>query len=312
MTHSLGQACIDAFRIRDSELVSVRHNSHVHRCVTDSGTLAVKTCIDGASGQPDPVMARLEYTSLQQLAMRARTAGELRLCPDAIGLNEEFGAVAMTWEPGTVMSDLLLSKDTDAREGLELGKVAGTWLRLFHRMGNRPGTSNDLPEKIPFFQDEIARLPRRPRILAASLCKLERTACRAGMIPLPVSWAFGDFKSDNLLVNGRRAIAIDVELRHENSVIYNVAQFLVHLDLLRWTTRGMFKRPVLEAAAQGFLNTYLTNTDDWRLPIIWLRTIMLLQRGIDSTASSGFKGHLRRLVALRALEHSSKDLDPFL
>jgi hypothetical protein len=218
----------------------------------------------------------------------------------------------MTWEPGAELTGLLLSRETSARAGLEFGKVAGEWLKLFHRLGNRPETSNDLPEKIPYFRDKVASLSCCPHAITDCLHKLDATAERAGRIRLPVSWVFGDFKSDNLLVNGKHAIAIDVQLLHTNAVIYNLAQFLVHLDLLRWTPRGILKRPVLEATAKGFLSAYLPNTNDWHLPIVWLRTIMLLQRGMDAAAETGLKGQLHRFVLLRAMARSCKDLDPYL
>lgn len=312
MTHSLAQACIDAYRIRVSELVSIRRYSRVYRCETDNGTLAVKVCLEGTRSQPDPATATLEYSSMQMLASQARTAGEMRLCPDAIGLDKVNATIAMTWEPGTELTGLLLSGNTNARAGLELGKVAGDWLKRFHRLGNRPETSNDLPEKIPFLRIVVAALSRRHRIMTKCFRKIEVTAPRAGMIPLPVSWALGDFKSDNLLVNGRGAVGIDILIREENSVIYNIAQFLVHLDLLRWTPRGLLRRPVLDAAAKGFLSAYLSETEGWNLPIVWLRTIMLFQRVIDVAAATGLKGRLRRFVALRALARSCKDLDPYL
>lgn len=312
MTHPLAQACIDALRIRTSELVSLRRYSRVYRCETDAGTLVVKVCLDGTTGQPDPTTAKLEYSSMQMLALQARSAGEMRLCPDAIGLVEAHGTIAMTWEPGTELTGLLLSRGTNARDALELGKMAGNWLKLFHRLGNRPETSNDLPEKIPLIQNLLAALPHRHHLMTACFRKLEATAPRAGMIPLPVSWALGDFKSDNLLVNGRRAVGIDILIHEENSVIYNVAQFLVHLNLLCWTPRGLLRWPVFDAAGKGFLSAYLSEREDWNLPVVWLRTIMLLQRGIDSAAATGLKGHLNRFVTLCALARSCKDLDPYL
>lgn len=246
------------------------------------------------------------------LTSQVRSAGEMRLCPDAIGLVEAHGTIAMTWEPGIELTTLLLSCETNARAGMEFGKVAGGWLKLFHRLGNRPETFNDLPEKLPLFRNMVAALPHRHRLMTECFRKLEATAPRAGRIPLPKSWALGDFKSDNLLVNGRRAVGIDILIHEENSVIYNIAQFLVHLDLLRWTPRGLLRRTVLDAAAKGFLSAYLSEMEDWNLPIVWLRTIMLLQRGIEFAATAGLKEHLRSFVTLRALAHSSKDLDLYL
>lgn len=312
MTHQLSQACIETFHIYAYELVSAKRFSRVYHCESDIGSLAVKVCIDGTNGEPDSRTAKIEYSSMQLLALQARTAGETRLCPDAIGLIEEHGTVAMTWEQGVTLTGLLLSRKTNARDALEIGKATGNWLARFHDLGNYCETSNDLPEKISLIKNLVAALPRYRHLMTSCFSKLEATASRAGMIPLPTSWALGDFKSDNLLVNGGHVIGIDIHIMGENPVIYNVAQFLAHLNLLCWTPRGLLRWPILDAAGKGFLSTYLAGRKDLVLPIVWLRTIMLLQRSIDLAATKSLKEHLMRIVAMRALAHSCMDLNPYL
>jgi hypothetical protein len=201
-----------------------------------------------------------------------------------------------------------LSFSTNTQDGHAYGRVAGEWLRRFHGLALHTEQSSDLFEKITYVEGRLAQLPACDRILTESLHLLKMLAPQAGAVPLPVSWAFGDFKSDNLLIDAGRVLALDVQLLHENAVIFNVAQFLVHLELLRWVPRGLIKHSVLTATADSFLRAYAPATGDWHLPIAWLQTEMLLQRCINIAQPKGIGDRIRNAIALRALARSCNSL----
>jgi hypothetical protein len=125
---------------------------------------------------------------------------------------------------------------------------------------------------------------------------------------MPASWVHGDMKSDNVLVDGDKAFGLDLHLIHENTVAYDLAPFLNHLGLLRWTPRGALQRRKLDIVAECFLRAYSPDAAGWRLPIAWLRTYLLLQVATPVGRSGSLRGHAARWTARRELARAMHEL----
>lgn len=300
----------ETFRLKSVRLVAIRNNSLIYRCNSAEGELAVKCCLDPATGRADPQAARCEFISLQQLAEATEAAGEARLAPNPVGLLGEEGIIAMTWEPGQPMTRLLLSSFNQSQLGHACGTAAGDWLRRFHLLHPLVERASDFRGKLSFIENELAGQGlEHDRLLEHARGSLRKHAAAAEAVRLPVSWAYGDFKSDNLLVHGTQVLALDVQLQHENSVIHNIVPFLVHLELLRWSPRGLLNWRVLTQARTGFLAAYSPTAHDWRLPIAWLQTAMLSLRAIDNRGATSIGGRVRRAMVRRALAGSVRRLE---
>jgi hypothetical protein len=60
-------------------------------------------------------------------------------------------------------------------------------------------------------------------------------------------------------------------------VAYDIAPFLNHLCLLRWSPRGLWARQNLDRMAMRFLRAYSSDSEKWTLPLLWLRIYLLMQ-----------------------------------
>lgn len=306
----LPQACRDALRLSTVRLVAVRENSRIYRCDSETGEVAVKVCLDRILGGVDIPGARLEYESLHRLLAATNAAGERRLAPQPLALFEEQGIVAMTWEYGFAMTEMLLSPSTSRQQGRSFGMAAGDWLHSFQRLRPIGVRVSDFAGKL---QDIEAGIRREglagDRLFAHALDLLHGKRAAAESVPLPVSWIHGDFKSDNVMLGqNMRALSLDVQFQHENTVIHNIAPFLVHLDLLRWSPRGLLNWWVLTHAAEGFLAACSPPDGAWQAPISWLQTEMLLQRGLSHAGPKSLGGRLRQAAVNRALTMALRKL----
>jgi len=306
--NSLPKQCWERFGVNSSRLFAVRVNSRIFRCTSASGELAVKCCVDAVTGQADLQGAQREYDALQRLNQAAIDAGVALRMPKPIGLLGEEGIVAMTWEVGEPMTGKLLSGGRPV--GRQCGTAAGNWLRLFHQLHPLAPRKSDLRGKLDFITQALDQLKLASDQLLQRATRLLVTR-RAGAeaVCLPVSWIFSDFKSDNLLMRGGEAVALDAQIQYENTVIHDIVPFLIHLELLRWSPRGLYRWKTLTQASDSFLAAYSTETDDWRLPIAWLTTEMLLQRGIATARATSLAGRVRNARIRTALARAVNKLD---
>jgi Ser/Thr protein kinase RdoA (MazF antagonist) len=155
--------------------------------------------------------------------------------------------------------------------------VSGAWLRRFHALRALPERDNDFESKLELVDEFVESGGGRDPLLHRASERLAENAKAASAVRMPASWVHGDMKSDNLLVDGTQVTGLDVQLVDENTVAYDLAPFLNHLYLLRWTPRGVLHRRKLELMAEGFLGAYSPQTKRWELPITWLRVYLLLQ-----------------------------------
>jgi hypothetical protein len=276
--------------------------------------LAVKLCIDRTTGCVDCTGAQDEFVALQRVSAAARLQGVQCLTPVPIGCLEEEGILVTSWETGIPMTSRLIAAFKRRQETQQIGRMAGEWLRAFHQLGAQPAQCNDFFKKLAAIDYRVSenKASKQNGVVSLALMFLKEHVRAASTVPMPVSWIHGDFKSDNLLVNQHGALALDVQLRHVNSVIYDITPFLLHLELMQWSWRGYLCRSRLDAAANGFLDAYvLSSATEWRLPIIWLKVEMLIQRCLSNEgATKGlhtiYRRHMLNQVLRQALQQLSK------
>jgi hypothetical protein len=160
---------------------------------------------------------------------------------------------------------------------------------------------NDFAMKLDFANELAQAAGGREQILHRAASVLSKCASNAVVQRMPASWVHGDMKSDNLLVDGDSVIGLDVQLADENTVAYDLAPFLNHLCLLRWSLRGLWQRQKLDLMAKGFLGAYSPDSEKWKLPLLWLRAYLLMQIVAPSGQSSRWRSAAARWPAHREL-----------
>jgi len=289
-------------------MVARRDNSRVFRARNSGQVIAIKECFRPKTLIPDPATAEAEYKALDSVARMTLLASRSAIAPLPLILRREHGVYAMTWIGGRPATDLLLSDGTLPAQAEALGAGAGAWLRHLHAMHPLPPRPGDYPTKLEFVNrlaeaagDDMSLVRRAASIL------LER-ASTAAAIALPASWIHGDMKSDNLLVDDNRVMGLDLQLVDENTVAYDLAPFLNHLHLLRWSRRGLWRHRNLAVMAAAFLRAYSADTPHWCLPLAWLRVYLLLQRVAPGRGIRSFQASARSWPARIELASAVKDL----
>lgn len=269
-------------------VVATRLNSRIHRATRGSESVAIKECFDPSMRKADPTSAQREFDALRRLAATARARSGSVLAPQPLTIRRELGTYAMSWIPGTPATRVILERGA-AASAARIGTAAGRWLGEFHALHPLPPRRNDFETKLGFvveFADAA-----RDRLMARARETLVATAAAAADTKLPASWIHGDMKSDNLLVDGGAVAGLDVQMADENTVVYDLAPFVNHLGLLRWSARGLGRAPALRAAASHFLSAYSPEAARWALPIAWLRAYLLMHA--IARVSSGTTVHAR-------------------
>jgi aminoglycoside phosphotransferase (APT) family kinase protein len=254
--------------------IARRINSRVHRVRRGGTLMAVKECFDPHSGAPLAAAER-EYAALQRV--RACTAdGVPQLVAEPLVLVRASGAYAMSWLPGRPATELVLEAG-GARRAERVGALCGAWLRDFHALGAQPARRGDFESREPLLRRIAEASTRHDPLTRRAALALIESAKGAAADELPASWTHGDMKSDNVLVDDERVSGLDVQLVDTNSVAYDLAPFLNHLRLLRWSARGLVHRRALDTFAAAFLRAYSDHADQWSLPILWVRAYLLVE-----------------------------------
>jgi aminoglycoside phosphotransferase (APT) family kinase protein len=271
--------------------VARRDNSRVHRAHRGDLEIAIKECFIPRTDLADRALAEREFAALRRICEGARSASVAPPTPAPLALCAEHGAYAMTWIDGRPATDVLLSTQSPA-DAERIGYAAGAWLKGFHALQRLPPRPPDYRGKIAFVRAlGASHASSRPvRRATRVLIETVDAACAA---TLPASWIHGDMKSDNLLIHGSAMAGIDAHIVDENVVLYDLAPFLDHLGLLRWSPRGMTRGRVLKKAGCAFLDAYSNEACAWALPLAWLRAYLLVQAYAATHSRRGMHERLR-------------------
>jgi len=290
-------------------IVAQRDNSRIHRVRRGSRTAAVKECLDRTSRAPDSEAASREYDALTAVADKSAARGDRSLAPRPLTLCRERAAYAMTWASGRTATEIVLAHSTPMDRAEELGEIAGGWLRRFHACMELSVRTNDFATRLDFISELARTIRDRDHSLTRAARVLIERASDAANVLMPASWIHGDMKSDNLLVDADGVTGLDVQLADENTVAYDLAPFLNHLRLLRWSPRGLLRRPHLEAMSDGFLRAYSPNSGEWQLPLMWLRSYLLFQMVANSAAGMSLRALAAKWPARKELASAIDWLD---
>jgi tRNA A-37 threonylcarbamoyl transferase component Bud32 len=294
--------------------LSVRHNSHLFhaQCSHFPTPLAVKLCLRPHTLQPDADSAHQQYDALRRASSAMGMDAEMSV-PRPYAVRADSGLLAVEWVAGETMTELLFSWRCNTTRAQQLVMRAGRWLQRFHACGALAPGRLDVDDKLDFVTEmECARAVPDP-VYARSLLELRRSASAARAVTLERSWLHGDFKSDNLIVSNGRTIGIDVQLRHENPVIYDLALFMNYLELRLCHPSGWRHLAARDLLGAAFLEAYCGDrADAIALPLGWVRLYMLL--GEWYTARTHAASRLQayaldlcyRVVAARLCEHMGR------
>lgn len=260
-----------------------QHNSRIYyaECEGHPFPLMIKQCLEPNTLVCDPRSALTQFNALRQA--QAITGHERRYgVPAPVALFEDEGILVTEWVPGIGMTRLLTQWSASRRRRRELVEEAAEWLLRFHRASAVRPLALAARELLP-------RLSADPSpVLADEACQraiaaLEQSCDCVNATRVDGGYQHGDFKSDNLLVSEDRIVAIDVHLEHENAVLFDVATFLNHLELLCLHPKAMRLLYARADLVHAFVARYFGGVlcREFERPLAWVRLFVLLGAWID-------------------------------
>lgn len=250
--------------------------------------------------------ARLEFEGLSELARvfpRSETCATLV----PLGLVECVdGAIIVTQAcDGVDLLRRLRAGDVEDARGLL--RAAGTLLRSLHDCSPRGVGLQPLEvdERLEFLAQTYGAALQDAGARRACAVLTERAGDLRGQ-PVRSSWSHGDFKPENVLVDGHRCILLDTHLRHTGAIVYDLAAFLDHVWLAGETRGGGALRALGTEAATELLDGYGQLDEGEGRALRWAQLYFMLcylgrarQRGLFARIFEGRRMArlLERLVA---------------
>ena len=281
-----------------------RDNSRVFyaECAALPSPAAIKWCAQPRTLQPDGDSAARQFEALRRAA-DAMQSDPRYAVPRPYLLDSERALIAIEWIDGATVTTSISGWRSDAEAAHRFMAEAGNWLRHFHRAHPLDDGFLDVAEKLSYLTRYDTSALVGESVFAQGIAELKRTAAAAASISLSRSWVHGDFKTDNLIVSGQRIVGIDVQIRHENTVVYDLAPFINHLELALYHPGGWRLAPARARLITAFVDAYSEGKPGrvW-LPLTWIRLYMML--------SAWNSAHSRGSAWLRAaiLGHSFRSV----
>ena len=237
--------------------ISVRNNSVVyvvHPCNEQSARAILKCCKNPVTGLSDDESAGRQYLALSRAHGALDSAGSGQDVPRPLLLLPAAGAYAMSWVEGEPLTAWLYRR-CELSALIDAFERAGQWLARFHTAGPMRAGVADIDSKLIRIE-EMKRLPVRQPAFELALHDLASTSYIVNSPQLHISWLHGDCKADNLLVGRKHVIGIDMDLRYENAIEHDLAQFMNHLDLVLMRFRLLPLRKNASLLQNSFIRGY--------------------------------------------------------
>ena len=237
--------------------ISIRDYSQIYRATVHASpmfNLAVKRCLVPRTMTPDAATALDQYAALARTGQAMRPYSPKYLVPQPVFLSHELATLGMSWVSGKPLTNMLRHPAALVRGTTWFAEV-GAWLGCFHATG---------PARTAMFESEarklnIAELQASPISNGTFRQATTLTASRLPQLSglqVRTSWLHGDCKTDNFMIDGQKICVIDVSLKYENAIEYDLAQFLNHLDLQLLSPQNIHLRGFRSAFARAFLRGY--------------------------------------------------------
>ena len=281
-------AAANGCRCRVAALSGARSYSQVFRANCDgiSHTLFVKRCLHPGSGAADIDTARTQFRGLQQAWRRSGRPARYNV-PEPLLLVDSQAIVVTEWVQGPSLTQRLRRWNVAATELDRCMVQAAEWLSWYHRGKKISPIQVDCEELIGRLRDGDPVVLRDQRFSQG--CELLRhTAARVSRVLTPRAELHGDYKSDNLLIAGERVAAIDIQPDFCNSVLFDIASFLNHLELSAWHPKAWRMALRRRRLVQIFLQRYFETRvpPELVLALAWVRLFNVLGAWLDSAAET--------------------------
>ncbi len=264
-----------------------RSRLYYAECAAFPSPVCVKVCLVPQTFDPSPAVAKKQYDALIRVGRVMGDGAELSV-PIPFLLRADVGLLAMQWIPGQSMTRLLFTWRCGPAGARQMMARAGRWLRRFHDCHElAPGRLKTTGMLRFVSEKERAGIVRDP-VFSRALAQLRESAKAAAAVYVGRSWLHGDFKTDNLIVAGSRTMGIDFDLP-EDMVIYDLATFLIHLELMLLTPLGWPLAGFGATLRRTFVRSYLDGSEDAiALPLAWLQLFKVLERWGDLRAGASW------------------------
>ena len=287
----------------------VRENSRLFYAESDalSSPVAIKWCLRTRTLQPDGDSAAQQFEALRRAADAMQSDARYTV-PRPYLLDRERALLAIEWIDGATMTASIAAWRCGAGGAHKLVVQAGNWLRHFHRAHPLDNGSLDVAEKLRYLSEYDGCALAQERVFAQGIAELRRSAAAAGSISLERSWIHGDFKTDNLIVSGQRIVGIDVQIQHENTVVYDLAPFINHLELAFCHPALWRLAPARMRLIAAFVDAYSEGKPGrvW-LPLTWTRLYLMLSAW--NAAQSRGSSRLRAAILGRCYRSATARLN---
>ena len=248
--HDHAVVCIDGpiHRTSNSEIF------HALVATTPLLHAAIKHCRVPYTMTPDSVGASEQFHALEQV-YRALAKGDPHFAVAApLCLDRELATFVMSWIDGESVSKKM-RRPTTFLNGTEWFSDIGAWLGTFHKAGPIRTQALRLDERLAVIDDLYASaLPHAS--FARALQLLQETAAPLQNSATEVSWVHGDCKTDNFIIGEGRVYGIDMSIIHENSVEFDIAQFLNNLNLMLSGPRYVYLLSLRSKLEKAFWSGY--------------------------------------------------------
>ncbi len=257
-------------------------------CAAFPSPACVKMCLVPKTLDPSPGAAERQYDALIRVGRAMRDGAEFSV-PRPFLLRADVGLLAMQWIPGQSMTRLLFNWRCGPADARRMMARAGHWLRHFHDGHEMAPGRFKTASKLRFVSERDRVGSVKDPVFSRALAQLRESARAAAAVKLSRSWIHGDFKTDNLIVAGSRTVGVDFDLRQEEPVIFDLATFLIHLELMLLTPLGWPLARFGARLRETFLQSYLDGSEEAiALPLAWLQLFKVLKRWSDSRADASW------------------------
>ena len=243
--------------VKISQHANIRSNSRIYTaciCSEEPFRVAIKRCLVPGTNIPDCDGVTEQYLALKKAAKTSAKPEKSFRVPEAICLFPEQGIYVMSWADGESLTKKLGRPDA-LFSGKTWFKQVGTWLGNFHLAGPLHEHVVNTEDRITVVRDlarcPIPHPPFKRAIQTAIETEKEFISAKAH-----ASWLHGDCKTDNFILNKDEVFGIDLALKYENSIEYDLAQFLNNLYLLAASPRRFYLKPFLNTFERAFSEGY--------------------------------------------------------